>query len=64
MNFEKAKEFILMGWNPSGVFTKRRLSKFNGIASHNFLIYLKECEFRWNYREELFEKMKKIIKKF
>ena len=45
-------------------FTKRRLAKFNGIASHKFLIYLKECEFRWNYREEIFEKMKEIIKKF
>jgi transposase-like protein len=45
-------------------FTKRRLAKFNGIASHKFLVYLKECEFRWNYRGEIFEKMKKIIKKF
>lgn len=45
-------------------FAKRRLAKFNGIASHKFLIYLKECEFRWNYRDEIFEKMKEIIKKF
>ena len=45
-------------------FTKRRLAKFNGIAAHKFLIYLKECEFRWNYRGEIFKKMKEIIKKF
>lgn len=45
-------------------FTKRRLAKFNGVASHKFLIYLKECEFRWNYRDEILEKMKEIIKKF
>lgn len=45
-------------------FTKRRLAKFNGIASHKFLMYLKECEFRWNYRNEIFKKLKKIIKKF
>ena len=45
-------------------FTKRRLAKFNGIASHKFLVYLKECEFRWNYRNEIFKKLKKIISKF
>ena len=32
-------------------FAKRRLSKFNGIASHKFNLYLKECEFRWNNRD-------------
>lgn len=29
-------------------FAKRRLAKFNGVASHKFLLYLKECEFRFN----------------
>ena len=33
-------------------FAKRRLSKFNGVASHKFHIYLKECEFRWNHRKD------------
>jgi transposase-like protein len=46
-------------------FTKRRLSKFNGIASHKFNLHLKECEFRWNYRKEnLFVKIKEVLKKF
>ena len=31
-------------------FTKRRLSKFNGIKKENFLVHLKESEYRWNYR--------------
>jgi transposase-like protein len=35
-------------------FAKRRLAKFNGVASHKFNLYLKECEFRFNYRNENF----------
>jgi len=46
-------------------FAKRRLSKFNGIASHKFNLYLKECEFRFNYRKcNLYDKMLEVIKKF
>ena len=46
-------------------FTKRRLVKFNGIASEKFNIYLKECEFRFNYKNEnLYDIMIKILKKF
>lgn len=33
-------------------FTKRRLTKFNGIKPKNFLLYLKESEFRWNHRQQ------------
>lgn len=44
-------------------FAKRRLAKFNGVASHKFLIYLKECEFRFNYRGyQFYDKMLEIIK--
>ena len=46
-------------------FAKRRLSKFNGIASHKFNLYLKECEFRFNYRKSnLYDKMLVVVKKF
>ena len=46
-------------------YAKRRLAKFNGIASHKFNLHLKECEFRWNYRDEnLYAKMFAILKKF
>ena len=46
-------------------YAKRRLSKFNGIASHKFNLYLKECEFRFNYRkEDLYAKMLKVLKNF
>jgi len=46
-------------------FAKRRLNKFNGIASHKFNLHLKECEFRWNYRNQnIYAKMLQILKKF
>lgn len=46
-------------------FAKRRLAKFNGIASHKFHLYLKESEFRFNYRSgNIYDKMLLIIKDF
>jgi transposase-like protein len=46
-------------------FAKRRLAKFNGVASHRFHLYLKECEFRFNYRgTQFFDKMVEVLKKF
>jgi transposase len=46
-------------------FAKRRLAKFNGIASHKFNLHLKECEFRFNYRNaNLYDKLLDIIYKF
>jgi transposase-like protein len=38
-------------------FAKRRLAKFNGIPSDKFFMYLKECEFRFNHRQENLEKI-------
>ena len=32
-------------WNQA----KRQLRKFNGIPKHNFVLYLKECEWRFNH---------------
>ncbi len=44
-------------------FAKRRLGKFNGIASHKFNLYLKECEFRFNYRNyNIYDKMLEVLK--
>ena len=36
-------------------FTKRRLAKFNGVKS-NFVIHLKECEWRWKRSTQEMEK--------
>ena len=33
-------------------FTKNRLMKFHGIPRDTFYLHLKECEFRFNYRNE------------
>ena len=46
-------------------FAKRRLAKFNGISSHRFNLYLKECEYRFNLRgQNLYANMLGVIKKF
>jgi transposase-like protein len=33
-------------------FAKRRLAQFNGISKHKFYYFLKETEFRFNYRDK------------
>jgi transposase-like protein len=46
-------------------YAKRRLRKFNGIASHKFHIHLKECEFRWNHRNnDLYAMMLKVLQNY
>jgi transposase len=46
-------------------FAKRRLAKFNGVASHKFNLYLKECEFRFNYRNcNIYAKMLMVLRLF
>jgi len=45
-------------------FAKRRLAKFNGCASDKFVLHLKECEFRYNHRDEnLFKIVSNIFKR-
>lgn len=43
-------------------YAKRRLRKFNGVTPKDFYLHLKECEFRYNERGNLFEKMTEILK--
>ena len=33
-------------------FTKTRLIKFHGFSQKTFYLHLKECEFRFNYRDQ------------
>jgi transposase-like protein len=44
-------------------FAKSRLSKFKGIHRSTIYLHLKECEFRFNYRnEDLYKKLLNIFK--
>jgi transposase-like protein len=43
-------------------YSKRRLAKFHGIANTTFNLHLKECEFRFNYRNRDIYKM--LLKMF
>lgn len=43
-------------------FAKRRLRKFNGIRPKDFYLYLKECEFRFNERGQLFATLSSILR--
>jgi len=67
--FHSAGEFARGKSHVNGIesfwsFAKRRLAKFNGIASHKFSLYLKECEFRFNYRgDSFYDKMLVLLKK-
>jgi len=33
-------------------YTKRRLTKFNGVRKENFVLHLKESEYRWNHKRQ------------
>ena len=45
-------------------FTKRRLTKFNGVKK-NFHLHLKECEWRWKKSKDQMEKeLVKILRKY
>jgi len=48
-------------------FTKRRMTKFNGIPKHKFELYLKESEFRfncWIQNIDIYKQLRKLVKKF
>jgi len=36
-------------------FAKRRLAKFNGLSNDKFYLHLKECEYRFNHRNDNLE---------
>jgi len=68
--FHSANEFARGKNHVNGIesfwsFAKRRLAKLNGCHSQLFLLYLKECEFRFNHRNDnLFEIILKLLPNF
>jgi transposase len=66
--FHTKDEFVRGKTHVNGIesfwsFTKRRLSKFNGIKREYFLLHLKESEYRWNHRRKK-DMYKKLLKEF
>ena len=47
----------------SPAYAKLRLSKFKGIKKQNFILHLKECEFRFNNRYKKGAELYKILLK-
>ena len=46
-------------------FSKRRLQKFHGVPQNTFYLHLKECEFRFNHRNEnIYAILLKMFKKY
>jgi hypothetical protein len=44
-------------------FSKTGMSKYRRVNKKYFNLYLKECEFRYNYRKEgLYQKILKIVR--
>ena len=47
----------------SPAYAKLRLSKFKGVKGKNFILHLKECEFRFNNRDKKGAELYKILLK-
>lgn len=46
-------------------YAKRRLQKFNGVSARTFYLHLKECEYRFNYRnKDLSKLLLKLLEKY
>lgn len=43
-------------------FCKRRMAKQNGVRKDKFLLHLKESEFRWNHRNDMYKVLLEDIK--
>ena len=65
-----ADEFATKDSNINGIesfwsFAKRRLQKFNGLNKNTFNLHLKECEYRFNHRDEnLYRTLLTLLKKY
>jgi transposase-like protein len=60
--FARKKGVHINGIESFWSFTKRRLTKFNGTKK-NFLLHLKECEWRWDKKpQQLQQEMNRLLK--
>jgi transposase len=42
-------------------YAKERLLKFHGVSKDNFIYYLKELEFRYNFRDNIDDSLYKCL---
>ena len=67
--FHSENEFVRGKSHVNGIenfwsFAKRRLAKFNGCSSAAFVLHLKECEWRYNHRnDDLLALIKRLYRK-
>jgi transposase-like protein len=67
LRINKSKHFVSKGVHINGIeafcsFTKRRLTKFNGVKK-NFVLHLKECEWRYNKSpQQLDQELRQMIR--
>jgi hypothetical protein len=58
-----SNESLIDGIESFLFFTRKRLMKFHGIPESTFYLHLKECEFRFNYRnKDIYPILLKIIR--
>jgi len=62
--FVKDRETHINGVESFWSWTKRRLTKFNGVTKEQFKEYLLESEWRFNHRENLRSDLRKMLRKF
>lgn len=55
------KGYHVNGIENFGSFFKRRLRKFNGIRRQDFLLHLKEREFRYNERGKMYAPLESLL---
>jgi len=60
-NYSNKKGTHINGIESFWSFAKRRLARFNGISAKNFYLHLQECEFRFNERNNLYDKLLSIL---
>jgi len=64
LSFIKPKRYGGRLHTPTPYTNKTRLAKFKGIPKNIFYLHLKECEFRFNYRDhDIYKLILKIIRK-
>ena len=51
--FRHAKNIGKNGIEGFWIYAKKRLLKFHGVSRENFVYYLKELEFRYDYRNNI-----------